>query len=210
MKYLRHPFLEVSALCGFFCLTAACQNGRSQSGSAVSNQVVQGFQNLENTWSQAVDHRDQQTVRERWFSILRRPRIRRRSTRLVPLHKSQDRIADSLSGNDDFGTQTLSLLSCPACQFPPTDTIGKSEIIVDPGRASRLPADSFGPRNQSSAAARSRMVGRNSTEPFSMTQTGSLGSSSPVTPASLLASSSVFKSIHSKGKPLRFKKSRSS
>ena len=59
MKYLRHPFLEVSALCSFFCLTAACQNGRSQSGSAVSNEVVQGFQNLENTWSQAVDHRDQ-------------------------------------------------------------------------------------------------------------------------------------------------------
>lgn len=59
MRYLRHPFLEVSALCSFFCLTAACQNGRSQSGSAVSNEVVQGFQNLENTWSQAVDHRDQ-------------------------------------------------------------------------------------------------------------------------------------------------------
>src|SRR5579864_26577 len=59
MKYLRHPFLEVSALCSFFCLTAACENGRSQSGSAVSNEVVQGFQNLENTWSQAVDHRDQ-------------------------------------------------------------------------------------------------------------------------------------------------------
>ncbi len=59
MKYLRHPFLEISALCSFFCLTAACQNGRSQSGSAVSNEVVQSFQNLENTWSQAVDHRDQ-------------------------------------------------------------------------------------------------------------------------------------------------------
>jgi ketosteroid isomerase-like protein len=59
MRYLRHPFLEVSALCSFFCLTAACQNGRSQSGSAVSNEVVQRFQNLENTWSQAVDHRDQ-------------------------------------------------------------------------------------------------------------------------------------------------------
>lgn len=59
MRYLRHSFLEVSALCSFFCLTAACQNGPSRSGSAVSDEVVQGFQNLENTWSQAVDNRDQ-------------------------------------------------------------------------------------------------------------------------------------------------------
>src|ERR1700758_1929907 len=59
MRHLRHPLFEISALCSFFCLTAACQNGRSQSGSAVSNEVVQGFQNLENTWSQAIDHRDQ-------------------------------------------------------------------------------------------------------------------------------------------------------
>jgi hypothetical protein len=59
MRYLRNPFLELSALCSFLCLTAVCQNGRSQSGSAASNEVVQGFQNLENTWSQAVDHRDQ-------------------------------------------------------------------------------------------------------------------------------------------------------
>ena len=58
MKYFRNPLLEVSALCSF-CLTAVCQNGRIQPGSAVSNGVVQGFQNLENTWSQAVDNRDQ-------------------------------------------------------------------------------------------------------------------------------------------------------
>src|ERR1700746_4034531 len=32
-------------------------------------------------------------------------------------------------------------MSGPACQLPSADTIGKSEIIVDSGRASRLPAD---------------------------------------------------------------------
>jgi|SRR5579863_1339528 len=64
-------------------------------------------------------------------------------------------------------------------------------------RSPLVPMELF--QNESSVAARSRIVGRNSTEPFSMTQTGNLGSSSPVTPASLLASSSVFKSIHSNG-----------
>src|SRR5262249_36161321 len=79
--------------------------------------------------------------------------------------------ADSFSGNDDFGTQTLSLLSCPACQFPSADTIGKSKIIVDPGCASRLAADgrafenngpqSFGgPVYGSAQPSRSRSVNR--------------------------------------------------
>lgn len=59
MRYVRNTFLEVSALCSFLCLTAFCQNGRIQPGSAVSNEVVQSFQNLENTWSQAIDNHDQ-------------------------------------------------------------------------------------------------------------------------------------------------------
>src|SRR5580658_5021587 len=79
--------------------------------------------------------------------------------------------ADSLSGDDDFGTQTLSLLSCPTCQFPSAETIGKSEIIVDPGCASRLAADrrpfendgsqSFGgPVYGSAQPSRSRSINR--------------------------------------------------
>ena len=59
MRYLRNSFLEVSALCSVLCLTAVCQNGPSQPASAVSNEVIQGFQRLENTWSQAIDNRDQ-------------------------------------------------------------------------------------------------------------------------------------------------------
>jgi hypothetical protein len=59
MRCLRHSFLEVSALCSLFCMTSVCQNGPSQPASAVSNEVIQGFQKVENTWSQAIDDRDQ-------------------------------------------------------------------------------------------------------------------------------------------------------
>lgn len=64
MRYVRNPILEVSALCTFFCLTAIGQSGRIQPGSAVSNEVVQGFQNLENTWSQAVDNQIAQLLQK--------------------------------------------------------------------------------------------------------------------------------------------------
>jgi ketosteroid isomerase-like protein len=59
MRRLRHPLLEVSALCSFICMTAVCQNGPIQPASTVSKEVIQGFQRIENTWSQAIDNRDQ-------------------------------------------------------------------------------------------------------------------------------------------------------